>query len=128
MWIKKGVKLLDDQPGTGDEVMRGKFYQMSLRMWLNKGEPIEWSHPFGMFDRMVISPDRLSLTADYRYDREYLFSGMFYGIEDMRIGGKRILEIAPHLAFGEIGVEGMIPPNALLRMEIKILEQRYAQK
>jgi len=125
MWIKKGVKLLDDQPGTGDKVMRGKIYRMSLRMWLNKGEPVEWYHPFGLLDHMIISDNRLSLTADYRYDREYLFSGMFYGIEGMRIGGKRIVEIAPHLAYGGTGVDGMIPPNALLRMAIEILGQRY---
>jgi FKBP-type peptidyl-prolyl cis-trans isomerase len=39
----------------------------------------------------------------------------------MRVGGMRRLEIAPHLAYGERGVPGIIPANALLTAEIAIL-------
>ena len=47
---------------------------------------------------------------------------VFYGVEGMRIGGTRRLEIAPHLAYGERGVPGSIPPNAMLIVEITILD------
>ena len=40
----------------------------------------------------------------------------------MHVGGTRRLEIAPHLAWGEKGVPGMIPENALVLAEITILE------
>ena len=42
----------------------------------------------------------------------------------MRIGGTRRLEIAPHLAYGEKGVPGMISENALIIAEITILALR----
>jgi FKBP-type peptidyl-prolyl cis-trans isomerase len=39
----------------------------------------------------------------------------------MRVGGTRRLEIAPHLAYGDKGVPGMIPENALIISEITVL-------
>lgn len=68
--------------------------------------------------------DGHTLTADYRLDREYLFSGLFYGIEGMRVGGKRTLKISPHMAYRHKGVEGMIPPNAVLKVEVEIHAER----
>jgi FKBP-type peptidyl-prolyl cis-trans isomerase FkpA len=42
----------------------------------------------------------------------------------MRVGGTRRLEIAPHLAYGDAGIPGRIPPAAVLVVEITILESR----
>jgi FKBP-type peptidyl-prolyl cis-trans isomerase len=52
---------------------------------------------------------------------ETMMNGLFYGIDGMRVGGTRRLEIAPHLAYGEKGVPGVIPENALIISEITIL-------
>jgi hypothetical protein len=38
----------------------------------------------------------------------------------MRVGGRRRLRVAPHLAYREAGVPGVIPPNALLTVEIEV--------
>ncbi len=122
--MKKGVKILHDDLGSGETIVKGHYYQMAIKMWLKRGDPIVWSTPIGLLDRMHLSEDKTELIADYRIDREYLFSGLLYGIEGMRIGGKRKLKIAPHLAFREKGIEGMIPPNALLIVEVKIIEKR----
>lgn len=121
----KGVEILSDVVGSGELLQKGAFYKLVLKMWLNRGEPVIWSKPFGLLDRIEISDDRTELTADYRFDREYLFSGLFYGVQGMRIGGTRKLRIAPHLAFRDAGVEGIIPPNALLIVEVSVLAKRY---
>jgi FKBP-type peptidyl-prolyl cis-trans isomerase len=42
----------------------------------------------------------------------------------MRIGGTRTLKISPHLGYGEKGIPGVIPSNAVLIAEIAFLEQR----
>jgi len=63
-----------------------------------------------------------TLITEVRIDRRSLVSGLFYGVEGMRVGGTRRLEIAPHLAYGERGVPAVIPAGALLIAEITILE------
>jgi hypothetical protein len=127
---RSGVKLLDESIGTGEEIQRHKWYRMSLRIWLSKDEPIKWAKGlhFGLLDKSVVSEDGQTLTADYRYDREFLFSGLFYGIEGMKIGGKRILKISPHLAYRDKGVEGVIPPNAVLKVEVEIISERKSNE
>ena len=97
---------------------------MSLRIWLHRGDPIAFDHIWGLADRAELSSDRQRMTADFRVDREFLFDGLFYGIEGMRVGGTRLLEIAPHLAFRERGVPGIIPANAVLRVEVTVHEER----
>ena len=56
-----------------------------------------------------------------RVDRSDQINGIFYGMDGMRIGGTRRLEIAPHLAYGERGVPGIIPPHAVLIVEVSVL-------
>ena len=70
-----------------------------------------------------IEDDGETLDTHFRYDREHLIAGLFYGCEGMNVGGKRKLRIAPHLAYRDAGVPGSIPPNALLTAEIEILAE-----
>ena len=67
-----------------------------------------------------------TLITEVRIDRRSLISGLFYGVEGMRVGGTRRLEIAPHLAYGDRGVPGVVPAGALLTAEITIIEARSA--
>jgi len=55
-------------------------------------------------------------------NRGPLVNGLFYGVEGMRVGGTRRLEIAPHLGYGTRGVPGVVPPGAVLTAEITILD------
>lgn len=43
------------------------------------------------------------------------------GIVGMKVGEKRILEIAPEMAYGATGVGGVIPPNATLIFEVELV-------
>lgn len=124
--IKKGVELLEDVAGDGEAIERKKFYQIRLRCWLNKGDPVRWEEPWGLTDRSCLLENGEVLITDVRVDREFLIPGLFYGIEGMRIGGKRKIRVAPHLAYGEKGIDGILPENALLIFEVKFLEERYA--
>jgi FKBP-type peptidyl-prolyl cis-trans isomerase len=64
------------------------------------------------------------MITDVRVDRVSLVAGLFYGIQGMRVGGTRTLRIAPHLAYGEEGVPGVVPANALLTVEMAVLSER----
>jgi FKBP-type peptidyl-prolyl cis-trans isomerase len=48
------------------------------------------------------------------------------GVEDaligMKTGGYRKVEVSPHLAFGEKGLPGLVPANAVLFIELWLRE------
>lgn len=122
--MKSGIKVMSDTPGTGPPVQRHRIYQVRLKMWLNRGEPVKWKSPHGFVDRARLEDEGETLVTDLRIDRENLISGLFYGIEGMCIGGVRTLRISPHLAYGERGVPDIIPAGAVITAEIGIIEER----
>ena len=124
--MKPGVEILAETPGDGDLIERRATYLVRLQMWLRRGDPIVWDRPWGLVDRARLESEGTVLVTDLRVDRESMFAGLFYGVEGMRIGGTRRLRIAPHLAYGEAGLPGIVSPNALLTVEIAVLELRYA--
>jgi len=120
--LRSGLTLLADIPGSGEPVRRQHRYRIRLRLWLNKGQAVRWQTAWGPVDVARLDDDGATLTTDVRIDRRSLVAGLFYGVEGMRVGGTRRLEIAPHLGYGERGVPGVIPAGALLISEITILE------
>lgn len=98
---------------------------MRLKMWLNQGEAIRWERPWGLIDRARLEDDGETLVTGLRVDRENMTFGMFRGIEGMRIGGRRRLKVSPHLAYGKNGIPGWIPADAVIIVEVEIIEQRH---
>jgi len=68
---------------------------------LDRGEPFEFVLGYGM-----------------------VISGWDEGLASMKKGGKRHLEIPPHLGYGESGVDDVIPPNAVLHFDVELLDIR----
>ena len=122
--MKPGIKLISEIEGSGEEIRRQKTYLMRLRFWLNKGEPIIWEAPWGLIDRAELLENGATLITDLRVDRESMINGLFYGVQGMRVGGTRKLKISHHLAYGESGVKGLIPENAVILAEISVIEER----
>jgi len=119
-----GIRILQDRPGDGAEIQRQRTYQLRLKLWLNQGEPICWERPWGLIDRARLEDDGATLVTDLRIDRENLFAGLFQGIAGMRIGGRRKLKISPHLAYGDRGIPGKIPPAAMIIADIEFIAER----
>jgi FKBP-type peptidyl-prolyl cis-trans isomerase len=71
-----------------------------------------------------LEDDGATLLTAVRFDRRDLIAGLFQGIDGMRVGGTRRLSIAPHLAYGEHGLPGLIPGDAVLTAEVTILDAR----
>ncbi len=128
MKLKPGIKLLADTAGGGAPVQRRRVYQVQLRMWLNQGEPVRWARPWGQLDDASLADDGHTLITDLRVDRESMFDGLFYGVQSMRVGGTRKLQISPHLAFGANGVAGTIPADAALLLEVTVIAERPADR
>ena len=123
--LKKGLELLSEYRGEGAPVRKHAFYRIKLRLWLHRGDPVRWNKPWGLLDKDArLEEDGTALITDIRIDRVFLFAGLFYGIQGMNVGGTRLLRIAPHLAYGEKGVQGVIPPNAVLTAELSVVSER----
>lgn len=120
--LRSGLTLLLDIPGSGEPVRRQHVYRMRLRMWLHKGDAVRWQIASGPVGVARLEDNGETLVTERRVDRRSLIAGLFYGVDGMRVGGMRRLEIAPHLAYGDQGVPGIIPSGALIVAEIVILE------
>ena len=122
--LRSGVVLQMDVPGDGDPVRRQQNYRVRLRMWLGSGEPVRWAAPSGPVGAAYLEDEGATLVTEIRVNRGLLVNGVFYGVEGMRVGGTRRLELAPHMAYGERGVPGFVPPSSPLVVEITILATR----
>ena len=120
--LRSGLLLLVDIPGSGAPVQRQHNYAVRLRMWLHRGDPVRWQAASGPVGIARLEDDGETLVTEMRIDRRSMANGLFYGVDGMRVGGTRRLEIAPHLAYGEKGVPGVVPENSLITAEITILD------
>ena len=120
--LRSGLTVLIDIPGTGEMVRRQHNYRIRLRLWVNHGARVRWRSAWGPIGAARLEDNGETLITEVRIDRRSLINGLFYGVEGMRVGGTRRLEIAPHLAYGERGVPETIPPKAALTAEISVLE------
>jgi hypothetical protein len=119
--LRSGLLLLVDVPGDGELLRRQHDYLIRSRLWAN-GELLRRSASDGApLDGRLIQCDGTAVVARIRLNRGHLVQGLFYGIDGMRIGGLRRLELAPHLAYGAAGVPGLVAPNATLTAEVIVL-------
>ena len=119
--LRSGLTLLVNVDGAGEPVRRQHNYRIRLRLWLNRGQPVRWTGAWGPVGVARLEDDGATLVTEVRVDRRSLVSGLFYGLDGMRVGGTRRLEISPHLAYGGRGVPGVIPSGAVLTAEVTVL-------
>jgi len=125
MNIRKGIKLIEEESGDGPAVERHNYYLMAIRITLNQGDVVGnpekcLGHKIDEF--MKIEDDGY-FQHRVRIDRENMVNGLFYAVQGMNVGGYRKVSISPHLAYGDKGIPDVIPPNAKLIAEIKVLKK-----
>jgi peptidylprolyl isomerase len=107
--IPAGVKVEEITVGTGVRAERGSVVTVHYRGFLRRGDQFRNSYDEGQ-------PLRV------RLGKREIIAGLERGIMGMRIGGRRRLVISPHLAYGEAGVPGVIPPHAVVIVEVELLD------
>jgi peptidylprolyl isomerase len=104
-----GVKVEEITLGTGALAERGTVVTLHYRGFLHRGDQFRNSYDDGR-------PLRVHL------GRREVIAGLERGIFGMRVGDRRRLVISPHLAYGAAGVPGVIPPNAVVIVEVELLD------
>jgi peptidylprolyl isomerase len=61
---------------------------------------------------------------EFRLGVGQVISGWDTGVQGMRVGGRRKLEIPPHLAYGDRGAGGVIQPGESLIFVVDLLDVR----
>lgn len=99
--MTSGIKIIAETEGAGAQAQKGDVVCFDYAAFLNKGTVI---HP-RRGERVLLGSRRV-------------IPGIETSLVGMREGGYRKVRIAPHLAYREAGVDGKIPPNAVLIYEL----------
>ena len=97
--------------GSGEGAANGNHVSVHYTGTLLDGTKFDSSHDRGQ-------PFGVTLGAGS------VIPGWEQGLLGMCKGGKRKLTIPSHLAYGERGIGGVIPPNATLVFEIEMIDIR----
>ena len=108
MKTESGLEFIEVEAGTGTQAEAGKTVSVHYTGKFQDGK---------VFDSSVSRGE--PITFPLGVDR--VIKGWDEGIALMKVGGKAQLIIPPHLAYGERGAGGVIPPNATLVFEIELL-------
>jgi len=112
------LQVTDLAVGSGTEAVAGKRVTVHYSGWLYdpaqpdaKGKPFDSSRDAGR-------PFTFALGAGQ------VIAGWDQGVQGMKVGGQRRLVIPHHLAYGERGAGGVIPPRASLVFDVELLDVR----
>ncbi|MCB1748642.1 MAG: FKBP-type peptidyl-prolyl cis-trans isomerase [Gammaproteobacteria bacterium] len=120
--LAKGVELLAELPGVGAPATSGARVRYAARLYLRRGEEITTdadliARDTGYLETRHIAGVELVVHA-ITLGRRQAMAGIERALDGMRAGGYREVRIAPHLAYGERGLPGRVPPAAVLRVQL----------
>ena len=121
MRLKSGIKLLDEREGDGEPAKKGDQVIYNLKMFLNKGDEVLLNERQAEYlpEKMLRleGSDRLVDHA-ITLGRRQAIAGIEYALLGMKAGGYRKIRLSSHLAYREQGLDGLIPANAVLIVEL----------
>jgi peptidylprolyl isomerase len=102
-----GLQYEDLVEGTGEAPQAGQTVRVHYTGWLLSGSKFDSSKDRGQPFEFELGAGRV-------------IKGWDEGVATMKVGGKRVLVIPPHLGYGARGI-GPIPPNSTLKFEVELL-------
>jgi hypothetical protein len=120
-----GIKFLDEREGEGRIAQKGDRLLYNSRIFLNKGDevPINAKQAEHLPKEMVRVDEGVTL-IDHTVvlGQREVIAGIEQVLIGMKAGGYRMVRISPHLAYRDEGIPDLIPPNAVLVVEIWLRE------
>jgi FKBP-type peptidyl-prolyl cis-trans isomerase 2 len=125
MKIKSGIKLLAEVEGQGEPAQKGDGVVYNWRLYRNQGDELALNQ-----EQAERTPAEMIRTVDgYRFidhktilGRRQTMAGVEYSLHGMKPGGYRKIRVSPHMAYRDQGLGNLIPPNAVLIVEIWLRE------
>jgi FKBP-type peptidyl-prolyl cis-trans isomerase (trigger factor) len=121
MRLRSGIKLLDEREGSGVPAKKGDRIVYNLKLYLNKGDEIPLNAQQAEYlPAHKIRDEQGDRFVDHSIElgSRDAIAGVEYSLLGMKPGGYRKVRVSPHLAYREHGLNGLIPPNAVLIIEL----------
>ena len=99
-----GVEYEDVKVGEGPTAHRGAKVEVRYNLFLDRGDLVQENQHYA-----------------FRVGKRRTIPGLEYGVEGMRVGGERRLRIAPHLAYRDQAIPGLVPARAILEFRVTLL-------
>jgi rhodanese-related sulfurtransferase len=112
---KKNIQVKVIKLGVGAEAINNSRVTVHYTGWLKRNGK--------KFDSSVDRGKPFSFTLG----AQEVIKGWDLGVAGMRVGGKRMLIIPPHLGYGSRGAGQTIPPKAILKFEVELLAVEAAK-
>jgi FKBP-type peptidyl-prolyl cis-trans isomerase (trigger factor) len=116
-----GLKLLEEREGKGVPANKGAHVLFNIRIFLNKGDEVllnetQAEHLPKEMIRVVDGVTLIDHTIVLGH-REAI-AGVEHVLFGMKAGGYRKVRISAHLAYRDKGIPGLVPPDAVLIVEL----------
>ncbi|MFB9107532.1 peptidylprolyl isomerase [Flavobacterium gyeonganense] len=123
-----GLQYVITEKGSGKKPAAGTQVYINYSGFLEDGTLFDSSSPeisktFGKFIQAKADANGYQPIPFTAGSKQGLIPGFIEGIEQLSFGDKAVIFIPSHLAYGETGAGGVIPPNANIIFEIQLLEK-----
>ena len=116
-----GLKLLEEREGDGPPAQKGDRVVHNTRMFLNQGDEV----PLNNLQAKQLPKEMVRVVDGVTFidhtivlGRRRAMAGVEHALIGMKVGGYRKVRVSPHLAYRDKGILDLIPPDAVLIVEL----------
>jgi len=128
MKLPSGLEILENKEGSGSVAESGDTIVYNVRIFLNHGDEVLINDAIaehGVGDeRIRRENEQILIDHISTLGKRQVIAGIEKALLGMRVGGFRKVRVSSHLAYRDVGIPGLIPPNAVLDISIWLREIR----
>ena len=120
-----GLEWLVEREGEGRSAQKGDTVVYNTKIFLNRGDEMPLNSQQSQYlPKDMIRVEGGVILVDHKtiLGCRQTIAGVERALTGMKTGGYRKVRISPHLAYRDKGIPDLIPPNAVLTVEIWLRE------
>ncbi len=126
MKLPSGLEILENLEGSGPMAESGHTIIYNVRIFLNRGDEVPMNETQAKLgvpnERIRRENDHIFIDYISTLGKRQVIAGIEKALLGMRVGGFRKVRVGPHLAYGDRGLPGLIPPDAVLNIHVWLRE------